>query len=179
MTSVLAAPDPIRRHLRFGWWALLAFLSLGVVLEALHGFKVRWYLDVENDARRLQWTLGHAHGTLLALINIAYAFGLRALGDDAGRVSRGASTCTIWAGVLMPAGFLLGGAFTLGPDPGPGVALVPIGAVLLFIGVLSMARATDVLRSGSDAPAEAGEAAAPKPKKGKSKQGTSGWSGPQ
>jgi hypothetical protein len=35
------AGDPAalaQRHLRFGWWTLLLFLTLGLVLEALHGF---------------------------------------------------------------------------------------------------------------------------------------------
>jgi len=50
------------RHLRFGWWALLGFLTVGLVLEAFHGFKVGLYLDVPNQTRRLMWTLGHAHG---------------------------------------------------------------------------------------------------------------------
>ncbi len=68
----------IRLHLRFGWAALLAFLALGLVLEALHGFKVGWYLDVASSTRRLLFTLAHAHGTLLALVNIAYALTLRA-----------------------------------------------------------------------------------------------------
>ncbi len=27
-----------RRHLRFGWWSLLVFLTLGIALESLHGF---------------------------------------------------------------------------------------------------------------------------------------------
>ena len=59
------------RHLRFGWWLLLVSLSLGLVLEALHGFKLGWYLDVTNETRQLMLTLAHAHGTLLALVNIA------------------------------------------------------------------------------------------------------------
>src|SRR4029078_9171068 len=62
-----------QRHLRFGWWALLVYLCMGIVLEALRAFKVWWYLDVANETRRLMWTLGHAHGTLLALINLAFA----------------------------------------------------------------------------------------------------------
>ena len=37
-----------QRNLRFGWWALLAFLSLGFFLEALHGFKVGWYVSVSR-----------------------------------------------------------------------------------------------------------------------------------
>ena len=40
----------------------------------------------------------------------------------------------------MPVGFLLGGLFPLGGDPGPGIVLVPIGGVLLLVGVLTMAR---------------------------------------
>jgi hypothetical protein len=59
------------RNLRFGWWSLLIFLSLGGGLEILHGFKIGWYVDVANDMRRLMFTLAHAHGTALALVNIA------------------------------------------------------------------------------------------------------------
>ena len=47
------APTYAMRHLRFGWWSLLVFATLGLVLESLHGFKVRAYLDVSNETRRL------------------------------------------------------------------------------------------------------------------------------
>ena len=57
-----AAATYLRRHLRFGWWSLLCFLTLGIVLESLHGFKVGWYLDAAHSTRRLMWTLAHAHG---------------------------------------------------------------------------------------------------------------------
>ena len=65
------------RHLSFGWWSLLGWLALGLGLEALHGFKTGWYLDVGNETRRLMFTLAHAHGTLLALINLAAGLTLR------------------------------------------------------------------------------------------------------
>ena len=97
-------------HLRFGWWALLAFLCLGIGLEALHGFKIRFYLDVSNEARRLLWTLAHAHGVLLALVNIAFALSLRAFPDLAAQPLAIASRCLIGAAVLLPVGFFLGGA---------------------------------------------------------------------
>src|SRR5437764_12487319 len=58
------------RNLRFGWWSLLVFLSLGGLLETLHGFTIGWYVDVGNEMRRLMFTLAHAHGTALALVNI-------------------------------------------------------------------------------------------------------------
>ena len=72
-TSNPKVSDRVRFHLRFGWWSLLAFLTLGVALEALHGFKVGFYLDIDNEVRRLTWTLAHAHGALLGLVHVALA----------------------------------------------------------------------------------------------------------
>ena len=46
-----------RKHMRIGWWSLLVFLSLGLMLEALHGFKVQWYVGADNATRRLMLTL--------------------------------------------------------------------------------------------------------------------------
>ena len=130
-----------RRHVRFGWWSLLAFLTLGGVLEALHGFKAGWYLDVPNETRRLMWTLAHAHGTLISLINIVY--GLTAWtvpGPGAGLAA--ASRFLLAANILLPMGFFAGGLFFHAGDPGLGILLVPVGAVALFLGVLLAARAT-------------------------------------
>jgi hypothetical protein len=131
-----------RLHLRVGWWALLAFLSLGIALETMHGFKVGFYLDVDNETRRHMWTLGHAHGTLLSMLSVLFATSTRAMTgwDDASREL--ASRCLLGALALMPLGFLLGGAFTHGGDPGLGILLVPPGALLLFTSVLITARAT-------------------------------------
>lgn len=130
-----------RRHELFGWSGLLIFLTLGIVLEAMHGLKVGWYLDVSNEARRLQWTLGHAHGTLLALVNLAFAASIRTLGTPIDRTILVASRCLVGAAVLLPAGFFLGGLITHAGDPGLGVLLVPVGAVLLLGGVALTARA--------------------------------------
>jgi hypothetical protein len=129
-------PAVVRRHLRFGWWALLVFLTLGMVLEGLHGFKVGWYLDPSNSVRRLMWTLAHAHGVLLALVNIAFALTVRAVGGGEQRRLGYASACLFGATLLLPGGFLLGGLFTHGGDPGLGIVLVPVGALNLFAAVL-------------------------------------------
>ena len=126
------------RHLRFGWWSLFAFLTLGVVLEALHGFKLSWYLDVDVEMRRLMFTLAHAHGTLLALVNIAAGLTLRTVKGF--ELSRLASHALVWGGILLPTGFILGGLLIHDGDPGVGVVLVPIGAFLLLFGVGSAAR---------------------------------------
>lgn len=132
-----------RRHLRFGWWSLLVFLTLGIALEAMHGFKVGWYLDVTNTTRRLMWRLAHAHGVLLALVNIVLAVCLRTFPQLASAASaRLASTALLVASVALPAGFVAGGVWFHDGDPGLGVLLVPLGALALFAAVLSVARAT-------------------------------------
>jgi hypothetical protein len=81
-------------------------------------------LDVGNETRRLHFTLAHAHGV---------ATTLRGLTPDA--VPAFASPCLLASGVLMPAGFLLGGFVVYGGDPGPGILLAPVGAALLLIGL--------------------------------------------
>jgi hypothetical protein len=145
-----------RRHLCFGWWALLCFLVLGIVLEGFHGFKVGWYLNVENDTRRLMWTLAHAHGTLLAVVNLVFGLSLVALPLGSHRSLIAASRCLLAANVLLPAGFFVGGIFSIAGDPGLGILLVPVGALLLLVGVLLTARASLAAAStiGLQAPAK-------------------------
>ena len=121
------------RNLRFGWWSLLIFLSLGAVLETLHGFKIGWYVDVGNETRRLMFTLAHAHGTLLAVVNIAAGLTVRIV--DRFTLRPSVSLSLIWAAILLPAGFFLGGIVIYDGDPGLGVWLVPIGAALLFYSI--------------------------------------------
>lgn len=121
------------RHLRFGWRALLVYLLLGIALEILHGFKLGWYLDAGQEMRRLMFTLAHAHGTLLALVNIAAGLTLRA--NEKSPLARGTSFALIWSAVLLPGGFFLGGLVTHDGGPGLGILFVPIGALLLVYGV--------------------------------------------
>lgn len=130
-------------HLRFGLWALLAFTCLGVMLETFHGFKIRFYLDVANDTRRLLWTLAHAHGVLLSLLNVVFGLLLRTSPELADQNLAAASRCLLAASILLPGGFLLGGVVIYAGDPGLGIALVPLGALLLVFAVLQTARAVD------------------------------------
>lgn len=125
-----------RRHLAFGWWILLLFLTFGLALEALHGFKVEAYLRVTNETRRLMWTLSHAHGTLLGVVNIVFAATLGFLEHWTETARKTASALLMIATVLMPAGFFLGGLFIYGGDPGLGILLVPVGGVSLFVAIL-------------------------------------------
>ncbi len=131
----------VRRHLQIGWWSLLCFLSLGLLLELLHGFKVSWYLEPEFTTRRLMWTLGHAHGTLLSLVHLGFAATIHILPVHTQRARRFASPCLTAASIFLPMGFLLGGVFIYEGDPGWGILLVPVGALLLLISVFRTALA--------------------------------------
>src|SRR5262245_23791394 len=119
--------DLVRRHLRFGWWVLLVFLTAGLALEAFHALKIQAYLKVTNETRRLMWTLAHAHGTLLGLINVAFAFTLQRAPWSGDRSRKLASISLLAATLLMPAGFFLGGLVIYAGDPGLGIVLVPAG----------------------------------------------------
>ena len=124
------------RHLRFGWGSLLVFVLLGGALEAMHGFKVDWYLAVGNETQRLMWRLAHAHGTFLALVHVAFAVTVA----RAAAAPRVASACLVGASVALPGGFLLGAFGSAGGDPGVGIALVPVGLVLLVIAIAGCLR---------------------------------------
>jgi len=139
----------LHRNRTFGWWSLLTWLALGMALEAMHAFKVGWYLDVVNDGRRLQLTLAHTHGTLLAIINLAFVATARAPKDGKEALQRPGMLLR-WAGILMPLGFLLGGVMATGADPGLPIVLVPIGGLLLFAGVLLTALSVRAAASEAD-----------------------------
>src|SRR5437879_13903178 len=80
----LSTNDPVanvrrrlaRRHHIVGWCGLLIFLSVGGFLETLHGFKIGFYLDPGHRLRRELWTLAHADGRLLGLVNVAFELSL-------------------------------------------------------------------------------------------------------
>lgn len=137
-------PTPPRslraRHLVWGWGALLAFVIMGLVLEGMHGWKARLYLDAAFATRRLLWTLAHAHGSLVAIVNVIFALTVAA-SPARGRGLRLTSACLICANVLLPAGFFLGGLTPYGGDPGLGILLVPPGALALVVGLAAILRA--------------------------------------
>jgi hypothetical protein len=128
-----------RRHLVVGWAALLVFAILGTALELLHAFKVPWYLAVGGETRRFLFTLGHAHGIGLGLVNLALA----GTGHLFPRpLPRAASPSLIAGTLLVPGGFFLGGAFARGGDPGLGGALIPPGALLVLVALALILAAT-------------------------------------
>jgi hypothetical protein len=136
--EVAGTAQAIRQHLRFGWSGLLVFAVLGVVLEALHAWKATAYLGVDNETRRLMWTLAHAHGVGLSLLQIAYAASLKLMAAVRLQLT---SRLLNAASVLVPLGFFLGGVNTYEADPGFGILLVPVGALALIGALGSMVRA--------------------------------------
>ena len=133
--------DLVGRHVRFGWGQILLFLLLGLVLEAMHGFKVGWYLNAGEETRRMLLTLAHAHGVLLGLVNVAYGLTLGGLKGMTSATGRLESPLLMTASILLPLGFLLGGLITYGGDPGFGIFLVAPGAAALVFAVALIFRA--------------------------------------
>ncbi|HEB53256.1 MAG TPA: hypothetical protein ENI87_08390 [bacterium] len=139
MTETIASTELERlraRHLRYGWLGLFVFVVLGGVLEALHGFKVDWYLAVGNETTRLMWRLAHAHGTFLSLVHVAFAVSIA----HAERPALLASRSLLGATIALPGGFLLGAFGADGGDPGLGIALVPLGLVMLLVAIVATLR---------------------------------------
>lgn len=123
----------VRRHLLEGWGGLFLFGALGAVLETLLAFKVSAYVRADQETVRLMWRLAHGHGTLLALLHLAFAFTLPKLDSAAVPQPAGLiSGCFTGASLLIPGGFFLGGLTAIEGDPGPAVAMVPAGAALLL-----------------------------------------------
>lgn len=114
--------------IRQGWISLAVWIAFGILLEGLNGFRSPAFLD--DAVRREMFRLAHAHGTLLNLVLLVAALCARL---DLIRLGRITALGLGTAVVLLPAGFLLGGLWHFKDEPGRGVLLVPLGAVLLLV----------------------------------------------
>ncbi len=132
-------------HLRLSIALCAVFLALGLWLEAMYGLRARGWMD--DELRREFLRLGHAHGGLLALLNIALGLALTRLGTPEGWAEKIRLAAWIGAG-LVGLGFIGGGAWHGPTDPGPAVLLVPAGALLL----LSALATTALIRRGDRDP---------------------------
>jgi hypothetical protein len=75
---------------------------------------------------------------LLGVVHLLFGLLLRD-GSTSFRNVRTISIALTGAGVLLPSGFFLGGVSFYSGDPGIGVVLVPVGAVLLLAGLFLIA----------------------------------------
>jgi len=135
------------RHLRAGWSGLCVYVLLGAALELLHAIKSPVFVDAGRETARMLLRLAHAHGTLLAIVNILCGLTIQARPESERPLASAALLASL---VLLPLGFLLGGLFTQGSDPGLGVLLVPVGALALAVGTWLVARSVGRPRHGQD-----------------------------
>lgn len=124
-----------------GWVSVAVWMAIGLLLEGLIGFKTPAYL--QDEQRRELLRLAHAHGTLLGLVLVVAAVCVERFVLSFPNVAHRALRL---GAVLVPVGFLLGGVWHFESDPGPGIWLVPIGAVLVIFGVIALALAIRLKR---------------------------------
>jgi len=135
-------------HLRASLWSLAAFLAMGMWLEAMFGLRVAGVLD--DPIRREFLRLGHAHGGLLALVNVGIAWALERLQTPQAWAVR--IRLAAWVGALLVGLGFVGGGLWHGPtDPGPLVLMVPAGALMLVASLVAtaMVRGQDQSSPGS------------------------------
>ena len=116
------------------------FVIAGLVLESLQGLRAGFYVDADVETRRTMFRLAHAHGALLALVNVAFAAGVRSglLVDLAGATRT--SRLLVFGSLTVPVGFFLGGVWFFDGDPGLGIVLVPVGALALVAALFDVLR---------------------------------------
>jgi hypothetical protein len=120
--------------IRLGWISLAVWIAFGILVEGLIGFRTPALLD--DSVRRDMFRLAHAHGTLLSLVLIAAAICHRLELVRFGPVTSFGLRLAV---ILLPLGFLLGGIWHFKDDPGIGIFLVPVGALLLLSVALCLA----------------------------------------
>jgi hypothetical protein len=123
------------RLLRQGWISIAFWMSFGLLLEGLLGYKVPAYLS--DPQRRELFRLAHTHGTLLGVFLILAALVIA----QGSQVAQPAVRALRIGAALMPLGFLLSGIWHPESDPGMAIWLVPPGALLVIYATISFALA--------------------------------------
>lgn len=118
--------------LRQGFITLACWMTFGLFLEGLLGYKIPIYLN--DNMRRELFRLAHTHGALLSVILIIVAICLRL---DFFQSNNYLQYSLRIGSIVMPLGFLLGGVWHYESDPGIAVWLVPVGAVMVIFGIVS------------------------------------------
>ena len=119
-----------------GWVSLAVWMTFGLLLEGLLGYKIPDYL--QDVQRRELFRLAHSHGTILNIVLILAAISCRTFEIA---MQRAANLALRIGTVLMPLGFLLAGIRHTESDPGLAIWLVPPAALLNIFGIISMALA--------------------------------------
>ncbi|MEP7075006.1 MAG: hypothetical protein ABI878_04280 [Acidobacteriota bacterium] len=122
---------------RQGWIGVAFWMSFGLLIEGLIGFRSPSYLS--DPVRRELFRLAHTHGTVLSIL-LLIVFVYLAKNFIARPVA------AIWSlrigTVLMPVGFLLGGIWHYESDPGVMIFIAPVGGLMVIFGVIAIAVST-------------------------------------
>lgn len=132
-----------QRHLRLSIAVVGLFLAMGLWLEAMYGLRAEGWID--DPLRREFLRLGHSHGALLGLVNVALAWGIERLETPAAWAAK--IRLAAWIGALLVGVGFVAGGLTHGPtDPGPPILMVPAGALMTLTATVAVAlvRPTDV-----------------------------------
>lgn len=134
------------RHLRLSIALVAIFLAMGLWLEAMYGLRAEGWVD--DPLRREFLRLGHAHGALLGLVNVALGWGCERLATPAAWATK--IRLAAWVGAcLVGVGFVAGGLLHGPTDPGLPILAVPAGALMVLTSSVAVAlvRPSDVLPS--------------------------------
>jgi len=141
-SSIASKGDPrnaalVSGLLRQAWIGLAFWMSFGLLLEGLIGYRIPDYLS--DPQRRELFRLAHAHGGVLSIILLASALGI-------GYGMTQPARMTLWAlrvgVVVMPVAFLVAGIWHYSNDPGLAIWLVPPAALLVIFGIVGLALGT-------------------------------------
>lgn len=127
--------DPAR-HLRLSIGLIALFLASGIWLEAMIGLRAAGWVD--DELRRQFLRLGHAHGGLLGLVNVALAVAMERLATPQAW-ARWIRPAALGGAALVGLGFFVGGLWHGAEDPGPAVLVVPAGAMMLVASCVAVA----------------------------------------
>ncbi len=119
--------------LRQGWVSVAVWMTVGLLLEGLLGYKAPSYLN--DPQRRELFRLAHSHGTLFGVVLIAAALTSQWFAVSPLMAQRALRI----GAMIMPVGFLLAGIWHPEGDPGLAIWLVPPGALLVIFGVVAIA----------------------------------------
>ena len=125
-----------RQALVQGWISIAAWMTFGLLLEGLLGYKTPAYL-LDNERREL-FRLAHTHGTFLGLVLLAAALCRQRFQLAP---PRAAWIALCLGAAVMPFGFLLAGIWHYESDPGLAIWLVPPSGLLLVFGAVTFALA--------------------------------------
>jgi hypothetical protein len=128
-----------------GWLGIALWMTFGLLLEGLLGYKIPSYLN--DSQRRELFQLAHAHGTLLNVVLVIAALCAKKFLLEISTLGR---TALRIGTLLMPIGFFFAGISHTEGDPGMAIWLVPPGALMVIFGAIYLALAIKKKNTAKD-----------------------------